>query len=164
LVGFATALVAVWLIAGGEGNVELKIAKLTPKDLFYPVLAGIGFGFFFICIDQVSEEATFWPLVAARLASISTLLLAMLFMSRLRPSYSSAAWLPILLAGIFDAGGNIFFALASGVGRLDIVSVLGSLYPAATVLLAWFILHERLTRRQWAGVVLALFAVVLIAG
>ncbi len=58
---------------------------------------------------------------------------------------------------------NALFAFAATHGLLSLVSVLGSLYPIVTVLLAYAFLGERLTRVQRAGVAVAMVGVVTIA-
>lgn len=157
LLGFVTALVAVWFIsrAGDEARIQMR-------SLGLPVVAGLGFGLFFILIDRVSDGAVIWPLVAARVASIS--LMSLVVFVAQRGETPAIRQLPVVaLAGIFDAGGNGFFALAAQFGRLDISAVLASLYPASTILLAWLVLKEGLIPRQWAGVIAALVAVILIS-
>ncbi len=157
LVGFGFALLAVWLLSNaGDGT------RVQKRELALAMIAGSGFGLFFILIDRVSGSAILWPLVSARAASILCLFIfAALAQHWTKPSRHQ---LPLLvLAGILDAGGNAFFALATRLGRLDIAAVLASFYPAATVLLAWLILKERLTRQQWAGVFAALVALGFIA-
>jgi drug/metabolite transporter (DMT)-like permease len=157
MVGFGLALAAVWLVSGTDRGVRLEL-----DILILPIIAGLGFGLFFVFIDQMVTDGVFLPLVAARLTSLS--ILFGYIRLRHRPFIVSRSLLPLMgLSGFLDTGGNVFFAFATQVGRLDISSVLSSLYPAATVVMAWFILKERLTRQQWIGVVVALVAVALIA-
>lgn len=67
-----------------------------------------------------------------------------------------------LIAALLDTSGNLLYIVATRVGRLDVAAVLGSLYPASTMLLAAWMLHERPTRRQSLGMAAALAAVVAI--
>jgi len=69
----------------------------------------------------------------------------------------------VLLAGMLDVAGNVFFILATHVGRLDVAAILSSLYPAVTVLLAAIVLRERVSRVQAAGILLAVSAIILIS-
>jgi drug/metabolite transporter (DMT)-like permease len=158
LTGFGCALLAVWLLArpGNSGS-------FRPRDLLLPFVAGLGFGAFFIVIDRVSNVALYWPLVAARLASLATLIVVIAARRGERLALPAKQLALIALVGVFDAAGNAFFALATRTGRLDVAAVLSSLYPTATMLLAWLILKERLERTQWIGVILALFSPTLIA-
>lgn len=164
--GFAAALAGVWFISRGGGQTEGP--AIRPRDILLPLFAGATFGLFFILIDQVSDRAVYWPLVAARTASI-TLISATILANprRVRAPVGApplSRQLPlIVLTGVLETAGNIFFALATAAGRLDIASVLASLYPAGTVLLAWLLLKERLGPQQWAGVGASLLAIVLVA-
>src|SRR5262249_12411335 len=149
-------LVGRWLIGGtsdGEGGRD---------GLGMALLAGAGFGGFFILIHRASQTATFWPLTAARTASLLLMLAVVLLRRR--------AWAPprlalplVLLSGALDVGGNAFFVLAGQAGRLDVAAILSSMYPASTVLLAALVLGERVTRPQAAGIAAVLAAIALIA-
>lgn len=154
--GFAFALAAVWMISQGNSG-----SKFTFADLRLPIFSGLGFGIFYVLIGQVSENAILWSLVSARSASIIVILgIGLLTRAIEKPGLNQ---IPIIaLAGIFDTSGNVFYALATRLGRLDIAAILSSLYPAVTVLLAWIILKERLSQRQWVSVLLALVALILI--
>jgi drug/metabolite transporter (DMT)-like permease len=156
LAGFVLALLAIGLISRPERT------NRPPKGIGLAVLAGCGFGCFFILISRVSPASTFWPLAVARFTSVSLLLFVMrVRQQQILPGMRVA--LLVVLAGVLDALGNAFFVLAAHSGRLDVAAILSSFYPAATVLLAAFVLRERVTRIQVIGVLLVLLAVPLIS-
>jgi uncharacterized membrane protein len=68
----------------------------------------------------------------------------------------------LVLIGVIDVSGTVCYAIATQIGRLDVTAVLGSLYPAATVLLAAVFLKERVTRAQTIGIILALIAIIFL--
>jgi drug/metabolite transporter (DMT)-like permease len=154
--GFALALFAIMLISRPEQ------AKGRPEGIGLALLAGCGFGCFFILISRVSHTSVFWPLAVARFTSVLFLVVMMrIRQQQMLPKLTVAPLL--LLAGVLDAIGNAFFVLAAHAGRLDVAAILSSLYPAATVLLAALVLRERVTRIQGIGIFLALVAVPLIS-
>jgi drug/metabolite transporter (DMT)-like permease len=157
--GFAVALAAVWLLSSaGERSGE---RTGSAGELRLALLAGLGFGFYFVLIDRADPVSGFWNLTFAR--SFAFVVLAALMLSIRHPLLPPRAVLPLnLLNGTLDAGGNLFFVLAAQSGRLDVASVLASLYPGTTVLLAWLVLGERLNRPQTIGVAAALLAIILI--
>lgn len=108
------------------------------------------------------ESQSIWTLAVAKIEGAAILLLFLLSKGSLYiPSRKVA--LPILIAGVGDTSGSIFFTAASQVGRLDIATVTSALYPAGTVLLSWIVLGEYLSSRQWMGVLMALFSVILLS-
>lgn len=162
--GFGLALVGVWLVSRPDGPMG------RPEGLGLALLAGLGFGGFYILIDQARAPAVFWPLASAKATSLLFVLaIAGVGGSARRSAAGPAGWLApallslIVLAGVLDAGGNAFFVLAEHTGRLDVSSVLASLYPATTVLLARLVLNERVSRTQAVGIAAALVAIPLIA-
>ncbi len=160
VIGFGFALFAVWMISQGEGGVKDILSHLS--DLKLPLIAGIGFGFYFVFMHEATSAGgtLIWPMVFSRLGGI-TLISSYLIVTR-SPLKLDRSALPIIaMNGFLDLGGNFFFILAGQAGRLDVASVLSSLFPGATVILAWIILKERLNRNQWVGVVCALTAIVL---
>jgi drug/metabolite transporter (DMT)-like permease len=156
LIGFGLALLGIWLVAGAG------TAAGGRDGLGLAVLAGCGFGIFFILLHRAGANAVFWPLVAARIGSLALVVPIALG----RHQLVRADWrllMPALLSGALDVTGNAFFVLAGQAGRLDVAAILASLYPASTVLLAALLLGERVTRVQVVGIVAALAAIVLIA-
>lgn len=158
LLGFALALAAVWMISQGDGSVHVN--RLS--DLRLPILAGVGFGCYFIFLHNATQETTaiLWPMIASRVAG--TLFVLSFVLARREPlGVPHGAWNVVLINATLDLLGNLFYILASRAGRLDIAAVLSSLYPGATVILAWLLLKENISRRQFVGILMALGAIAL---
>lgn len=160
VLGFGFALFAVWMVSQSEGGVKDILSHLS--DLKLPLIAGLGFGFYFVLMHEATSDgsAVIWPMVFSRAGGM-LLITTYLIVTRSNWKIEPGALPIISVNGILDLGGNFFFILAGQAGRLDVASVLSSLFPGATVILAWIILKERLNRNQWIGVVCALIAIVL---
>ncbi|MBL0346832.1 GRP family sugar transporter [Candidatus Villigracilis affinis] len=159
-VGFGFALFAVWMISQGEEGVTDILSHLA--DLKLPLIAGIGFGSYFIFMHEAtSTGSTIWPMVASRSGGLILITVYMLVTRSSWKVEDASAWPIITLNGILDISGNVFFILAGQMGRLDVSAVLSSLFPGATVILAWIFLKERLSLNQWIGIAAALTAIVL---
>lgn len=159
IVGAVAGIVGVVLVSR-ESDPEWRAAGRLSVGL--AALAALGFGTFFLGLDASSGPRPEWTIVAARAGGVATLLVAAAFM---RPSMRiERSVLPALIAiGCFDVTANSLFAVATNHGLLSLVAVAGSLYSAVTVLLARFVLRERLGGSQRAGVVVALAGVAMIA-
>jgi drug/metabolite transporter (DMT)-like permease len=156
MAGFAVALLGIWLAA------QTTRAGDAPRGrgLWLALFSGCGFGVFFVLIGQVQPGSVFAPLAVARGVTLGLCLVSIWVRGERLPGLRDN---PLgLLAGVLDAGGNIFYLLAAQLIRLDVAAVLSSLYPASTVILASVVTHEAINRRQLLGVIFCLAAVVMI--
>ena len=129
----------------------------------WAVLALLGFGGYFIPLHASAAHDWLWPSFIFRIVSV-TLVWSALLVTRRRARGVRPHLVVLAAIGLLDSGGNTLFAAASSShGLLSVVSVLASLYPVVTVLLARFALGERLERTQDVGVLVTLAGVVLIS-
>ncbi len=160
LVGLAIALVAI-VVVSASGDPDER-AEMPARAVGLAVLAGVGFTGSFIFFSLAGKTSGLMPLLAARAVSV-TMLMAVTFARRGTAKLAGDARPSALGAGVLDAAANVTMLAAIRIGPLAVASVLGSLYPVVTILLARFVLGERLRPVQRAGVILALAAVMLTA-
>ena len=161
-----TGLQAFGIIATLGGGVVASLERRGDRTrvaagVGWGVVAMLGFGSYFIPLHAAARHDWLWPSVVFRASSVAlvwTIVLALRRFPRgVRPHLAALA-----ACGVLDTGGNALFAAASRHGLVSIISVLASLYPVVTVLLARVLLRERVQPSQNAGVVIALVGVVLI--
>jgi drug/metabolite transporter (DMT)-like permease len=158
LAGFACALGGVFLAAREPQRAGSRLAAGVGLAL----LAAIGFGGYFPPMHAAGDADFWWASLFFRMTSTSLILIVVAFR---RPSLRVPRFeVPVLaLVGTGDMLGNLLFAAASTSGLVSVTSVLASLYPVVTVVLARIVLAERVARSQEAGIGLTLAGVALIS-
>lgn len=143
--------------------------RLTSRAIVYGSIAGLGYAGYIIAIGRTPRDSGLLPLWLDLI--VATVLYAtVLLINRIRrgPGEWSGlrdrtAVVQSLLAGVLLAGGNILLVLGLHLGELAVMGVLNALYPLGTVILAFFLLKERLSVLQTLGIVLALSASAVLA-
>jgi len=179
LAGIVLILPAVCLIAGGGGAGGMVAGRRRfGGGVAEGMVAGVGFGLSFFALSRSGSDSGLWPTAAGAIASAVLIAgFALLrpptprragFSGRGTPGVPPVGlavpvWLISGLAGVSAGGALVAYLLATRRGLLAVVAVVASLYPAATVALAWVVLRERSDRAQVVGLVLAGVAVVAIS-
>lgn len=159
LAGLVPAMAGVVILSYEDDSAHVRVVR---RSIVLAIVAGLGFGVFFTGLDLAAADRPGWAILAVRVGGVTTVAAALL-VARPRLDAVPAAAPVLITIGAFDVLANALFAVASTKGVLPVVAVGGSMYPAFTVALAHGVLGERLARIQWAGVVLALAGVVMIA-
>ncbi|MCX2934302.1 DMT family transporter [Mycobacterium sp. CVI_P3] len=161
-IGIVLALLAVVLVSREATDEDVRPHRFTPTVAWLTVGSGVAFGLNFVLIHQAPVDARLWPLFFARVSATAIVLLVAAFSGNFHAPRGFPLQMAVL-AALLDTGANVAMLLALQASLLTLASVLMSLYPAATVLLAIVVLRERVTRWQVVGMVLALVAVGMIA-
>lgn len=160
IAGIVLAIGAVGLISSSSHEDVSGQAEPSRAGVVEAFVAGFGFGLLYVVLSLTSRGM--WPLVAARVVSVASIGVVALALRRFtRPSAASLR--TMACSGIFDMGGNVLFLLSLRHTFIAVAAVITSLYPASTVILARFVLAERLGRIQWIGVGCAAVGIALIA-
>lgn len=164
LTGVGIAMVAVALVSAvpTRPSGEWGAPRIPRRGLPEAIGAGLAFGAFFLTFNEAGDAGGgAWPLVASRVVSVLALT-AVVALGR-RPVALPRRIRPAVAAtGVLDTSANLFFLIGSRLGFVSIVSVLTSLYPATTVLLARAVLKERMSLTQVAGMGAAAAGILLI--
>ena len=157
IAGIVIAFIGVLLASGPEIT-----GAESMKPLVYTGVAAVGFGLLYVGMSKGSETSPSMTMLTYRATSMVILLVALIVARR--AGGITKADLPVLAAiGILDASANLLFGIASTLGMLSTTSVLSSLYPVATAVLAAIVLRERLRPIQYVGVTVAMIGVVLLS-
>lgn len=155
------AIVAGVVLASRERHADAQRAADGRRALGLALLSALGFGAFFALTDGPADASVLWMLVLARAAPLP--IVAATVWSTRPPLPARRLAVALLAVGTIDLLATGLIGLANTQGALSVVSVIGGMYPVATVLLAAGLLGERLGRPQLAGVVLALGGVAAVA-
>ena len=164
LVGLVVAFVAVAVVSLAQSEQHPEMMVGVDRHVIALALAsGLFFGLFYITLSRVSDDAGLWPVTISRAAGSIVLVILSLVLTRGLLGGVVRLWRMVLLIAILEVSAMVPLLLALQRGPVAIASVLASLYPVTTVLLAAFVLRERLSRLQYVGVACALVSVALVS-
>jgi len=161
-VGIAVAIAGV-LLASREEVDELASGGPNRQAILLALAAAVGFGLYFTFADVAADGSVLWLLAAGRIVALPFVIALALRSSQPIIPAAPVDRVQLLLIGCADLIATWLYGLATTRGALSVVSVIGSMYPVITVLLARAVLKERLSRTQAAGVVLALAGVATVS-
>lgn len=162
MAGIVTSVPALALISRESPDLHAiqGVASSGTKSFGIAMIAGIGIAALYICLKQTTPQAGLWPAVMARVVA-AWLCCGYIAWFRRGKNSSRASSFPIRLAlsaGMLDGIASAFLLVAIRNGNLATAATLTSLYPAATILLAWIFLKERMNTIQKIGLCLAAFS------
>lgn len=160
-IGIVLALVAVVLVSREATDEDVRPHRFTPKVAWLTVGAGFAFGLDFVFIHEAPRDTGLWPVAFARVAAAVLVIGAATGARQLRLPTGTPRKLA-LLAGLADTVANVAMLVALRGSDLSLASVLISLFPAVTVVLAIVVLRERVHRGQIVGMIMAAVAVAMI--
>jgi drug/metabolite transporter (DMT)-like permease len=165
--GALACVAAIVLVSSGGGQASRGtsfMSRRTARGIGYGMASGVAFGMFFLFIRNGGESGALWPVVAARLAG-TLVFLGAAAGTRTGPVHwrqDGRLFAAALGAGVGDASANVCYVLATRAGLFGLAVVLTSLYPGVTVLLARFLLGERMRWARRAGLALAAVGILLV--
>jgi drug/metabolite transporter (DMT)-like permease len=163
LIGLAIALVAIAVVSMAPSDQHPGAVGVDAKVIGLSIASGLFFSVFYISLSRVSPSAGLWPVPISRGAG-SVLLVVLALCLTSRPEAGERHLLPTVLAiSTLEVIAEVPLIVALQRGPVAVASVVASLYPVMTVILAGVVLRERLSRLQYVGVSCALVAVVLVS-
>jgi drug/metabolite transporter (DMT)-like permease len=161
IMGIIAAIAGIVLAARAPGD---RSSVRVESGLGLALLSAVSGGLFFWLMAVASRHSVPWAVLVSRAIPVLALAAALrIRRASLRPALRSRNASPILTSALLGFAGIVLYAYATVHGALAIVSVLGSLYPAVTVLLAYHVLHERIHRTQQLGITIVLAGVLLLS-
>jgi drug/metabolite transporter (DMT)-like permease len=160
-VGIVVAIAGVALAARPPGE---RQAARAESGFGLALVAAVGTGLFLWLMAPASRHGVAWAILISRvIPAVALIVVVGVRRTSLRPAFQPRMAGTIVVAALLAFAGTALYALATLHSQLVIVSVLGSLYPAVTGLLAYHVLGERLGRSQLVGIAAVLSGVVLLS-
>jgi len=161
LVGIVMALAGVFL-AVRQKSAGRRHKATSRLSIVLALCTAAIVGVNMLCYASAAQHDPYWGIFIARATSAAVFMVAFVVM-RPKTHLTKAAIVPLMAVGVLDTGANGLFSVATTLGYLSVVSVLSSVFPIFTVILAYIFLNERLSRAQQVGVAAALVGVGFIA-